>query len=376
MPIVRIIANNQSDRLKSLSDGIFTFGSDFGCDVVLIDEGILPIHFRIEIQASMVTVWFEAGAQGTLHDHEGQITPLEPGVVTVWHSNQNLRSAGIELQISGLPVVLAKPKRSQAASAIRNVAGTSWVKLLGGTAVAASLVMANTQNLFGMSRDTEPSTKVRMSMVMPQILDDKQSIGQSASALSPESAAKLNKAELLAHLQAAGFNSLDISSEGFNGVFYLERSHERDALTALIEQEGLQLRATTHLRSQLMSAINITLDNVGGDAKLASLDAGDVTLLGLRGNTKRRDEVIQTIRRDVPGVKSVHFRDAASSDARQATDQITAVWAGQRPYVVLNDGRIVRPGQQIADDIALFEVLSTSRITLTRDGINEEVSIQ
>lgn len=361
-----------------MTEGTFSFGADFNCDVVLIDDGIMPVHFRIEVDSSRVVVTLEPGAEGVLQGRHGDVTELTPGVPEVWLSTQHLVTGGLDVHLSGAPVVLPERRSPRIVALARRLTGVSRAHLFGLSGVAAVLLVANTDFGASLSRPVGGGEVTRMTVALPAGPSLSRPPETSEPKMDESGAAPMTRAELEARLVAAGFvpDALFADPGGFSGVFYLDRAVERDGLRALITEEQLPLRPVMHLRSQMMSGINITLESAGGDARLVSLEDGRATLSGLRRDKTRRPAVIDMILSDVPGVTSVRFEEAVGADAEEVAADIAAIWTGPRPYVVLVDGRVVRPGQEIVNEIALRNVVSTDRITVERDGTSEEIMIQ
>lgn len=368
MAIVRIISSQQPDRLKTLPEGVCRFGADFGCDVVLIDEEIQPVHFSLRVGDAGIAVMMQPGAVGELLDRDGQSVLLEGGQEQVWQSTQFLRTAGLEVHIGGAPVQIGHVGSRGRAMLSRVVAARPRLSLLGVTAVLSIVMIGNTGNNTWMGQrstalGSSPSpTEAAALLPKPEAISPP---GQAATV------AQISKLLSLRGLQA---DSLQANGADLDAVFYLDSVAERDAALAAIRD--LPIRPRFYLRTQLLSAVRIMLEGSEGKADLVELNGGDLVLGGLRRDDEGRAKINARILRDVAGIKSVTFIDPANAATDDLTRNIAAVWMGKRPYVVLSDGRVVRPGQGLAEDVSLVKILSADRISVRMDGSIQEVAVK
>lgn len=365
MAIVRIIAPQQTDRLKSLANGICRFGADFGCDVVLIDDGILPEHFTMRLDDGGVSVLVHPGAEAELCDRNGQRQRLECGVVHAWPTSHALHTAGLEVHLGGAPVKAPEPRRPVVARLTGALAGRPRLSVLGVTSVVALLLMGNADTGALLTQSSAAISGVPMAprpaAPPPDAVPAAPGIDMIGRTLSDHG--------LTPHsLQAAG----DMAE----AVFYLDSVAERDAAGAVIAGLGLPVRPRFHLRTQMLSGVRIILDGTSGKAELVSLIDGAVVLGGLRADDTLREAIRSRILGDVPGIRSVDFADPATAVADDLARDISAVWLGDRPYVVLTDGRIIRPGQVLNQDVSLVRVLSGDRISVRMNGLIKEVTVR
>jgi hypothetical protein len=359
MAIVRIIAQNQIDRLKNLGTGICRFGADFGCDVVLIDDGILPEHFTLRLDDGGVSILMHPGAEGELLDHSGQVHRLESGVVHAWPASRHLRTAGIEVHLGGAPVKVPARRPPAGALLAAMLAGRPRLSLFAVSSVVALLMMGNADTGAWLRQSSAAIGAVPAPPPLPPVLPGR-SLAEVADLLRTRGLAP---------------ESLQHDGDMPEAVFYLDSVAERDAAAAAVASLGVPLRARFHLRTQLLSALRIILDGAGGRAELVELLDGHVVLGGLRDGDNLRDALRSRILGDVPGIRTVAFAEPVAVTDELASD-IAAVWLGDRPYVVLSDGRIIRPGQSFSPDAALEKILSDSRISIRINGLVQEVSVR
>lgn len=62
-----VVAGAHAGAETTLADGICLVGSDFGCDIILLDAGISPRHLRLRIKEGRISVERLLGSQVTLH---------------------------------------------------------------------------------------------------------------------------------------------------------------------------------------------------------------------------------------------------------------------------------------------------------------------
>lgn len=367
MAIVRIIAPQQADRLKSLGTGVCRFGADFSCDVVLIDEGVLPEHFRLRVDDDSIILVMQAGAVGELVDRKGQVQLLEPEVEHTWHSGQFLRTVGIDVQMAGVPLAITETGRPVEAMLRKAAARALRVAQVGAASVVALMLMGSGQTgnwLVASSAAVGGVPIPNWSLADPQV--------------PPEPATLPTEAEIELLFQARGLapDNIRIESDVVEAVFYLDGAAEQDAVTAVIEDIGLKVRPQFFQKTQFLAAISIILERKGSDVHLVSLQDGHVVLSGLRHDNSLRDATRNRIMQDVTGIKSVTFADLAEDRTGEVLKSISAIWLGKRPYLVLTDGRIIRPGQVLSQDFLLVEVLSSDRISVRIDGLVQEITVQ
>jgi hypothetical protein len=358
MAIIRIIAENQTDRLKSLTTGICRFGSDFGCDVVLIDDGIMPEHFTLRLDEGGVSILMHPGAAGDLTDRDGHGLALEPGVVHPWPVTRYLRTSGIEVHLGGAPVRVPDPRPPATALVARAMANRPRMCLFAVSSVVALLAMGN----------TDTGTWLRQS-----------SAAIGAVPAPPPAIVRVPATdEVRKAMRDLGLEpeTLRIAGGIAEAEFYMESVADRDAASAALATMVIPVRGQFHLHTQLLSAIRIILEGAGGQADLVELHNGHVVLGGLRQGDPMRETLRSRVLGDVPGIRSVRFTDPAATLTAELARDIAAVWLGDRPYVVLSDGRIIRPGQQLSSDAALVRVLSDSRISVRINDQVQEVIVR
>ena len=365
MPIVRITASNRTDRLQMLEDGMYEFGSNFDADLVLIDDGVLPLHFILKVTANDVRVLLADGAVGRLVHRKGEVEPLTPGQEYTWKAGQHLETAGLKIEIGGAnhlaPTTGQSEQRKQKIRSRRRLGLSSMITAL--VLITAGNGSVGTGAIFA-------STAV--------VLEPEQTAEAIASAQVQRLVSSLTAPDVEDILIEAGFapDRVVPAGEGFEAVLYHPGAKDREMLAAFLADRHLPIRTRDYLQTQILSAVNIILESSMSDVRLERIDGGDVTLKGLRGNVEAREAMAATIQADVVGVKSVTFVDHVQSDAEDVTKGITAVWTGERPYVVLSDGAFVRPGQLLRDDIELEQVIAVDRILVRMNGTVEEIFIQ
>jgi hypothetical protein len=365
MPIIRITAPNQPDRLQKLDEGVHQFGSNFDADLVLIDDGILPKHFTLKVTADGVSIMMADGATGRLVHRDGAIEDLTSGQECVWRAGQHLEIANLIVEIGGANLIVSTfgktTLRNKISSNQRGVAVFSMASLL------ALLIIGNGSAGLGMI--FEPTPEVLKSVANPE----DQGVLQTVPATPPLTVETVRNI-----LMSAGFtpDHVELGRDGLEAFFYHSSTKSREALAAFLAEQQLPVRTHDYLQSQILSAVNIILQSATSDVRLENIVGGNVSLVGLRGDAKAREAIAATIRADVVGVQSVKFIDNIKDDAAGVAEEITAVWTGEYPYVVLFGGSLVRPGQTLRENIDLEKVIAADRILVRTNGTVEEVIIQ
>jgi hypothetical protein len=367
MAIVRIIAPQQADRLKSLGNGICRFGADFSCDVVLIDEGILPEHFRLRVDEDSIVVVMGPGATGELIDRRGQVHVLEPAVEHHWLSGQFLRTAGIDIQMAGVPLPPPEPGRPAKAILRRAAAKAMRVAQVGAASFAVLMLFGT-----GKSGDWLATSSAAVSGATFR----HQSIANPQAGSKP--ATMQTAADIEQLLKARGLtpDKVKVVGDMVEVALYLDTEAQQATATTVLEEIGLNIRPHFFQKPQFEAAISIILERKGSDAKLVSVQDGHIVLSGLRHDDKMREETRKLIMQDVPGIKSVSFSDLSEDRTDEMRKSISAIWLGKRPYLVLTDGSIIRPGQDISQDFLLVEVLSSDRISVRIEGMVQEIAVE
>ncbi|MCU0910049.1 MAG: FHA domain-containing protein [Rhodobacteraceae bacterium] len=384
MIIVRVSAPGTEDRLAEVGTGIFTLGSGFDCDFALVDEGVAPRHLELEVSSRGVSVRLAGEAPAALTDRAGTRVVLVPGQNYDWYQGSSVSIGPLVITLGGTGVRPPPPEPtmfSKLARKTMRVSGRSihYGLIAVGTLVATGLMAAGVFDFVAVeagAREPEAAETAAAAAGTVQTTAAAMGSGLAPSVVAP--AQPPTPEDLRAHLATLGVESAEIRtlSDGLHATIHVKTVRDREIVGDALGALPYPVEATIFAEDRLRAAVTTVLGTVPGDVALVSLDKGNLVLSGLSSDPTQRERVASLIRADVSGIGAVRFDDPVRTPADDLVDDVLAVWTGQRPHVVMSDGRKVRIGETMIEGIRLAAVHADGRITVDSGNDTHEIVLK
>ncbi len=358
MKVAKLSYEGREDRYVELSNGTHVFGADFECDVVLIDEGVLPRHFSVEVEDQLVTLNLFEGADADLVTGSKNATALVAGQETPWSAKEHLKIGGLRIELSGLlgnslpaeKADVTPQRRSFVQQFARKAAMLAGLSILGW--VGAGVVAKELADPLP-TPDSEMSSRVEI----------------STPTLDVETLNSL--------LNDNGFVADEIvkTGRGFAATFHVASVSDRNRLDRVLSTFDVPVEARIHLDSALLGAANMVIEASGKSAGQRNVENGVLFIEDFEADEDERRKLKTLLHADVPGLKSIKFVGADRSWAKDLDEKIKGIWIGERPYLMLAAGKKVYPGQMLAPGIYFVRANSRNSITVKINEATEEYKL-
>ena len=347
MLIVKIISDGLEDRFVNLSEGIHTVGSNISSDIVLLDDGIDSLHFTVSVSLQRVEVEMSPDSSGILQGNlEDGGRPVEPGTVLQWTWGDTLTLGGTRIQMQGDMLRNPAPTASQLESGGKT-GGTWRIKLMASVAVglfAGILLLTQVGAV-----ETAGASAA---------LD-----GAEIEAFSPEMAAvsqpiKLNRQQVLAALQERGIVVVSFAplGDGWTGAVRVASRAEQMRVEASLAPLAPHFTPRFYADDRLAEAAAVVIKSIAPTAGIDSVESGVITIGGIAADAQKVEMLRSNLMADVPGLLRVVFDSGQQQSVDVIGSKIAGTWAGEFPYVLLEDGRTIRPGEEIDKGAVLVQV--------------------
>jgi hypothetical protein len=344
------------DRLAQIGVGTFTLGSDFDCDLAVIDDGVASRHLIIEVGDRGVFVRMAGESPAAMIDGNAVRTPMAEGQLYPLFLGASISLAGLSVSVAGPAVRLPPSEPSGLARLARRLMAVSGRSLRNG--------------MIGLG------TLVATGMVAAGVLD-MVSVQASATqtAVVPLAATVTGTAEpstLRAHLAELGVEDPDIIEDpsGRHTVIHVRTAGERAILAPALRELPFETRIV--VGNSVRTAVETILAASDGKAELVALDRGRLVLAGLSDDPEGRARLVETIQADIAGIAEVAFEDPIVTPADELTREIIAVWPGPYPYIVLSDGRRIREGEVVAEGLTVSRIAPDGLVTLQMNDQSQD----
>jgi len=340
-----------NERFLKLAEGTHVIGSDFECDVVLLDDAIAARQLEVDVSEGGVFLKALNGNSVVIDPSLETERALVIGESYQLGCAQEIVLGDCSINFAGEPLVHVTPK-----GALINIpkwAAGSLLKL--GVLTTCGIGMIGVAGAYSIQHETSPK--------------EAQTETVQAAADEPSDAVSVITRESLTHaIREHGFTPerVEETSEGFLIRIYLSDTREKQRLERLISEMGAPIFQEVFLESSLLSAANIILKNTDHDAQVKSIDQGVLTLSGKVGEKEQRAELADLMRKDIPGIKDVRFANAETDAGSDLMTQIAGVWYGTRPYVIMKDGTLVTPGKEVSEGLTLVQILDDGRLRVSQ----------
>jgi|UniRef100_Q11M69 hypothetical protein len=360
MIVAKLSRAGCEDRFFSLDPGEYRLGSDFNCEIALIHSEIAPEHLMLKVGEGSASVLLKPGSAATFFNHAAQRNlPLSQEEWTPWRPGDRLVIADIFLELDG--VKAEEPDRGESAGKPVKRRVSRKIAL----AAAALAVLAGIGNsLF--TRELEGSTMARADQEQAGRTDPAPVAGQAC----PDDAA------LARILQFPGARIERLGCSGGNCSATLRASDAavRERVQAKLTDTRTPLAVDIFVDSEIAEAAKLIIASLGVEARVLGNKDGVITLSAICDRELRK-RLAGILKADVPGIAEVRFQPASPADLDTMAKRVVALWPGAYPYVVTDDGTVVRPGEQLGQNSRLVEVTG-QHLLVEIDGQRQKVVVK
>lgn len=342
MIVAKLSQAGMDDRHFSLEPGQHRLGSDFACEIALIHPSVAPEHLTLDVGEDSVSILPADGAVVMLFKHSvQQAISLPPGQWTRWYLGDRLMIADISIELDGIGPE-EQPRRPHVGEGLFEGA-------LPRTFFAAAflLVLTGLVNLlFSHGLESPGAAHAEPQRAVP----GRSALGSSVK--SPADAAQIRK-----ELEALGARVKTLAYRGgkWHAELRVRDAAARERLQAKLADSSLPLSAEIHVDKEIAEAAALIVSNLRGGSRVLGCQDGVVTLSAIDDASVRR-KLVDTLKSDVPGIAGVRFEHTSPPDLSALAERVSGVWPGAYPYVVLDDGAIVRPGETIGQGAKLVTI--------------------
>ncbi|WP_176086015.1 FHA domain-containing protein [Martelella sp. HB161492] len=375
MILARVGKEGLEDRLFSIEDGLSTLGSGLDCDIVLLDDEIQQQHLTFRVEANQFALMLMPAANAFLQRHQSKEEPIYLRAQE-WVSCGNddmLGIDGITITFSGIAPVTESAQSASPARRAMSLISLKWmVPILAGLGVACGIILA-----IGLSSASDSPSSARTAPAPTQAseTDPAHLTSDAPGAPVPSQDTALTAASLEKTLASKGISPKDL--EESNGLWsftlYVPDDAAREKVRETLASLNLPLSADIILDSDLATAVETSLTNMQSQAELVSVHSGVVTLKGPE-ETAEQQKIIATLQGDVSDMAEVVFDHDDAEQIAAIKKQISGLWSGSFPYVLLTGDKIIRPGQPINDSATLIGVEKNALI-VDLDGQNKRIEV-
>ncbi|OED49567.1 hypothetical protein AB838_05760 [Rhodobacteraceae bacterium (ex Bugula neritina AB1)] len=347
MLIVKIISDGLEDRFVSLVEGVHTVGSSIDSDIVLLDGGIDPQHFSVVVSPEGVAVEMSADSSGNLQRSQVEsVEPVDPGSSFQWAWGDTLILGGTRIQMQG--DVLRNPAfAAPAPDSDGKTPRPFRIKLVGSAAAglfAAILILTQVG-----------AVETGEAQAAPEAVEAEAPAIEMADNNLPD---KPDRQEVLAGLAARGITVAGFAplGEGWTGTVRVATQSERMRVDASLGALAPYFTPRFFVDDRLAAAAELVIRSIAPKAVIESVANGEIMVSGIAADAPKAEMLRDNLMADVPGLQSVSFDNGRQESLDMVGDKIAGTWAGKFPYVLLEDGKTVRPGEEISKDALLIQV--------------------
>ena len=178
-------------------------------------------------------------------------------------------------------------------------------------------------------------------------------------------------------LAAAGFRNVAVREGANNEVLisgYVPSEADRQRVQSLIDSQGLRASVSIETGEELArSTADVSRLN-GVETRTRALGAGVVELTSAPLDAEGKAKIEALIRRDVPGLRKLIFRDDLSMDSNDnvksiadVTKRVSSVVSGDPAYIMTADGARYFPGAIMPSGHRLIAITEQT-VVLERNG--------
>ncbi|MGL6209784.1 MAG: hypothetical protein ACRC14_08150, partial [Paracoccaceae bacterium] len=242
---------------------------------------------------------------------------------------------------------------AQAEQRRREGIATKVRAVLAGLAATATLLVA-------LSWYPAPASTISQSVQSANLIGANRTVAAGTAAINSASQPPADTLgdELKSRFAQAGLELSNLERRGdqWFATVYIDGAPAQGVLDALTPSlpAGVVVKPITD--AHLLTAARMDLDNMGYRDATIAIERGRITLGGVPEDAELRRQLDQNLHADVPDLREVKFVGIVPQAAEDILPTVAAVWSGTRPYVLLQDGKMVRRGEKLTDRLELVMI--------------------
>ncbi len=372
MITMKISCEGKPDQFVELDQGDYSVGSSLDHKVVLLDESVAGNHFNLKVKSEGVFVEMLDESIGVLRGL------LKKNVVTasrgdvLWPPKTKLKIGMFTLCASGQEVRRKPPVAlARAADYMWRTAKASMVI---GVSVATVLIVGEL-----LLQAVLPASQNQAAASVNRSLNLSGFLSSDWSSDNQDEGNQQNAMVIRADLEEHDFSASDVYYNGANWevIVHLTDVAEKIRYENAVESLGYTISTTIFLDQQITRGIAIVLSNTPGNASISEVERGIANLTLPRKEVELIPNIREVLLTDVRGLREVRFTSQEDSvELDSIRSKIVAIWAGERPYMILADGKHVLPGEVVLQDTTLVEIEGPTSIILEISGKQERLELQ
>jgi len=375
MIVAKLSRAGVDDRSFSLDPGLHRLGSDFSCEIALIHAAVAPEHLTLKVEEDSVSILPKPGTSVTLFKHLTQQTITLPEEEwTPWHLGDRLIISDISIEIGG--VKPEEPPRPRLGQRLFERSHRLLERPLSRALLAVIFLVTLTGvvNLLFPCKPDSP-TAAHAKAQDPGARSG-ETVAKSAAGEPPAGLPADPTSVLREKLTALGVSWENLTGKGQEGraTLRVRDAALRAQVQSMLADLGLPYSPDIYVDEDIAEAAALTVTNLGAGSQVLDSKDGVVTLSAI-GDPTLREKIVQTLKSDVPGLAGVRFKASTPVDLAALAKRVTAIWPGPYPYVVVDDGAIVRPGETLGQDARLVAV-ANRYLLVEVNGYQKKVVIE
>ena len=406
--IAHVLIHNQAGPLREtkLSAGRYLFGSNFECDVVLLHPEVRGEHFYLEIEEDQIHIEFVP-----FQNDSGE---LETASKKEWLSDDRLDIGGLSIEIvsdifvqkviqSDPPedikaqnqadyedienqaqldfqpgeAILAEKKTqpkgspfAPLANIIKKLNEKLPIPIVVGAATAIGLV-----SIIIFAEPKTTSLNQANASLMDQNATNIANFGSNKPVEVPAIAADMDK-NIIQRLETYGFTVLEAKAhEGKTQLtLYAKTNADRLLIDTLLLPYSNTYSTRLILGDEIRQSAEIILSQFEGNLTIHEIDKQAIIVDGMLESDDRVETIRNTLLGDIEGLKTVKFIHSQLTSAENIQEKVSAAWAGNNSYIILDTGRKIKLGREIEPGLTLVDI-SINGITIFDGTEHKEIEL-
>ncbi len=328
---LRIESNTVAARTVPLDVGLHKVGPSPDSSVFLLDHPGKDPLFLLQVKASSVVLEWLGTAPARLEaPTKRHSKTLSSGQAVLWNPRSTLTSGSHRFRL-----VNEDGETFQAAPP------SGFLKKVG---IPAAIVAISLPVLFG-------------NLTLESGINRTEAV-QEVTGTQDRTTAQWTQTTLMNALAGIGFvpTKLVLEDSVWVADFYVNSNSDKARIIELVSTLEPPVEARVQTDNASKTSAEVILGALKTDAQISTVRDGVVTILGVDIDSPDRDLIRNTLKKDVPGLKSVSFEGNETQRVDAVKASIAGRWLGKNPYVVLENGKILKPSEEIAPGVTLEDI--------------------
>lgn len=366
--MINVVITNRQDgsvRHASLSEGQHIFGASLNCDVVLLDHGVMAYHFVLDVREDRVSLDMLPERYSDNPEAAPEFEQDPDRSLSLWKPDDTLSVGGLDITIPDAPLV-----------------ATADVDAL--PVDAAVLTAPTIRSPVYYWRALPPPLRITVSVGIALITLVMFIPNAGVSSLSDVSSGSMVRTAQAGDAGAGFVTPRDFLSSKGQTVYqqrfsnrswtidvYASNESEKKNILTLLEGFQQPVNVRFYQKSEIMGGVSAIVEAMAPNVTITSYSNGLLLLDGLVEGSVEAKSLADVIQNDVPAVRAVRFTNTNVTNDEAIKAAVSAIWYGDRSYVVIKDEQIIRPGQSVVEGVILRDVFSNA--ILVTIGSEEKV---